>query len=309
MTRNVIIIEEGLLLLCPSLKPIDYRQANCDNQSPLSDKFVAPYKSKINPQAYVSSKCLVIKDLRRAIMEQVSTVVKETAKKFHLGGIEEALMIDSPPRGYSLDVLIPSHKALTDEELIRRFTENDDEDAFNEIVNRYTDTIYRIALRIINNPSDAEEVLQEVFLTLIKKLDTFREESKFSTWLYRVVVNTSYMYQRAERKKNESEMSLPDYVPYDQPGRLNGIQNKDWSYESDVPLLSTERMEIIEKAINELPEYNRVVFLLRDVEGLTNEEVAKVLGISLPAVKSRVRRARLFLRDSLSDYFYEWREK
>jgi RNA polymerase sigma-70 factor (ECF subfamily) len=70
-----------------------------------------------------------------------------------------------------------------------------------------------------------------------------------------------------------------------------------------------ERMEIIEKAISELPEYNRVVFLLRDVEGLTNEEVAKVLGISLPAVKSRIRRARLFLRDKLSDYFYEWREK
>ncbi|HWP90598.1 MAG TPA: sigma-70 family RNA polymerase sigma factor [Thermodesulfobacteriota bacterium] len=67
-------------------------------------------------------------------------------------------------------------------------------------------------------------------------------------------------------------------------------------------------MEIIENAISELPEYNRVVFLLRDVEGLTNEEVAKVLGISLPAVKSRIRRARLFLRDKLSDYFYEWRK-
>jgi RNA polymerase sigma-70 factor (ECF subfamily) len=117
------------------------------------------------------------------------------------------------------------------------------------------------------------------------------------------------MYLRAERKKNESEMNLPDYVPYDRSGRLNGIQNKDWSYESDVALLSMERMEIIEKAISELPEYNRVVFLLRDVEGLTNEEVAKVLGISLPAVKSRIRRARLFLRDKLSDYFYEWREK
>jgi RNA polymerase sigma-70 factor (ECF subfamily) len=198
---------------------------------------------------------------------------------------------------------------LPDEELIKRFTDNDDEEAFNEIVNRYTDTIYRIALRIINNPSDAEEVLQEVFVTLIKKLDTFREESKFSTWLYRVVVNTSYMYLRAEGKKNEREMSLPDYVPYDQSGWLNGIQNKDWSYESDGVLLSMERMEIIEKAISELPEYNRVVFLLRDVEGLTNEEVAKVLGISLPAVKSRIRRARISLRDKLSDYFYEWREK
>ena len=241
-------------------------------------------------------------------MEQVGTVAKETAKIFHLDDIEEALMIDSVPREYTVDVLMPNYKALTDKELIRRFTEDDDEEAFNEIVNRYTDTIYRTALRIINNPSDAEEVLQEVFVTLIKKLDTFREESKFSTWLYRVVVNTSYMHLRAERKKNESEMNLPDYVSYDQSGRLNGIQNKDWSYESNMALLSMERMEIIENAISELPEYNRVVFLLRDVEGLTNEKVAKVLGISLPAVKSRIRRARLFLRDKLSDYFYEWRK-
>ncbi len=241
-------------------------------------------------------------------MEQVGTGAKETARIFYLDDIEEARMIDSPPKEYSLDVLIPSHNALPDEELVKRFTEDDDEEAFNEIVNRYTDTIYRIALRIINNPSEVEEVLQEVFLTLIKKLDTFRQESKFSTWLYRVVVNTSYMYLRAERKKNESEMNLPDYVPYDRSGRLNGIQNKDWSYESDMALLCMERMEIIEKAISELPEYNRVVFLLRDVEGLTNEEVSKVLGISLPAVKSRIRRARLFLRDKLSDYFYEWRK-
>ncbi|HWP90597.1 MAG TPA: sigma-70 family RNA polymerase sigma factor [Thermodesulfobacteriota bacterium] len=169
-------------------------------------------------------------------MEQVGTVAKETAKIFHLDDIEEALMIDSMPREYTVDVLMPNYKALTDKELIRRFTEDDDEEAFNEIVNRYTDTIYRTALRIINNPSDAEEVLQEVFVTLIKKLDTFGEESKFSTWLYRVVVNTSYMYLRAERKKNESEMNLPDYVSYDQSGRLNGIRNKDWSYESDMAL-------------------------------------------------------------------------
>jgi len=196
---------------------------------------------------------------------------------------------------------------ISDDELIRRYTQLGDESSFEEIVNRYSDRIYGFALRITRNTNDAEEVFQEVFLTLTKKLHTFRGDSKFSSWLYRVTVNTSYMYLRSQ-KKHENNISLENYSPYDEKGTLMGrIMYKDWSSRPDIIIFNKESVLIIEKAINELPESYRTVFHLRDIEGLSNEEVANILEISIPAVKSRLHRARLFLRDKLSDYFYEWR--
>ncbi len=195
----------------------------------------------------------------------------------------------------------------SDEELVYLYTETGDESAFDGIVSRYADKIYGFALRITRNSSDAEEVFQEVFLTLTKKLDTFRGESKFSSWLYRVTVNASYMYLRSQ-KKHESNISLENYYPYDEKGTLMGrVMEKDWSSRPDIIIFSKEALEIIDKSINELPESYLTVFHLRDIEGLSNEEVADILEISIPAVKSRLHRARLFLRDRLSDYFHEWR--
>jgi len=194
----------------------------------------------------------------------------------------------------------------TDEKLIELFISSKDERAFEEIVNRYANQIYRLAFKITRDYYSAEEILQEVFLTLINKIDTFRGESKFSSWLYRVTANAAYMHLRAQ-KKYENDVSLEDYVPYDENGTLMGrIKAKDWSDKPDKALLSEEAMEIIEKAVNELPEPYRVVFHLRDVEGFSNQEVSEVLGLSVPALKSRLHRARLYLRDKLSDYFYEW---
>jgi len=195
---------------------------------------------------------------------------------------------------------------IQDEKLIEIFITKNDESAFEELVERYCEKIYGLALRITRNSSDAEEVLQDVLLTLMMKLETFRGESKFSSWLYRVTVNAIYMHLRAE-KKHESDVSLEDYVPYDEHGTLMGrVKAKDWSNRPDKALLSKEAMEMIERAVNELPESYRVVFHLSDIEGLSNEETAEILGLSVPAVKSRLHRARLFLRDKLSDYFYEW---
>ncbi len=208
-------------------------------------------------------------------------------------------------RGYVYNNRILDHKALSDTVLVRSFVGTQDEEAFNEIVNRYGDKIYGLALRITHNPSDAEDVLQEVFVNLIEKLDTFHGESKFSVWLYRVAANASFIYLRTEKKyKNE----LSDYVSYDEDGMLKGVEMKDWSNRPDEVLLSKELMEIIEKEMNELPVAYRIALHLRDVEGLTNHEVAKVLDLSLAAVKFRIHRARLFLRDRLSDYLYVWRK-
>lgn len=205
---------------------------------------------------------------------------------------------------YAKDIAILNHKELSDEELISLFGQTESEETFNEIVNRYGDKIFRLAIRITHNQSDAEEVLQEVFVTLIEKLDTFREESKFSTWLYRVAANTSFMHLRTE-KKYVNDISLEYYVPYHEYGKLKGVEIKDWSNRPDEVLLSTEAMGIIDKMINELPELSRIVVHLRDIEGLSNGEVAGVLGLSIPAVKSGLHKARLFLRDKLSDYFCE----
>jgi len=194
----------------------------------------------------------------------------------------------------------------TDDELVELFVNENNQGAFEEIFNRYADKIYRISLRITRNATRAEEVLQDVFLTLMTKVNAFRGEAKFSSWLYRVTVNTSFMHLRAE-KKYESTLSLEDYVPYDEKGTLIGrIKAKDWSSRPDLLILRKEGLELIEKAINELPESYRVVFHLKDVEGLSNEEISNILGLNIPAVKSRLHRARLFLRDKLSDYFNEW---
>jgi RNA polymerase sigma-70 factor (ECF subfamily) len=200
-----------------------------------------------------------------------------------------------------------SNKKSSDEELVRAFVGDKDEKAFNEIVNRYGDKIYRLAMRATRNPNDAEDALQEVFITIIEKLGTFHEESKFSTWLYRVTANESYMHLRAE-KKYKSDISLEEYVSYEKDGALKGVEMKDCSDGPDEVLQSKEAMEIIEKAVNGLPELSRIVFHLKDIEGLSNGGVAEVLGLSVPAVKSRIHRARLFLRDKLSEYFFEFRK-
>ena len=193
-----------------------------------------------------------------------------------------------------------------DERLVQLFVDSQNEEAFTELVNRYSDKVYRLAYRITGNPDDAEEVLQEVFIILIEKLNTFRQESRFSTWLYRVAANAGYMFLRGGKKTRESQVSFDDYKPYNDHGVLQGVQEKDWSGIPDYKLLSLEGSQLIEKAIDELPEEYRIVFHMKDIEGMTSKEIANVLDLSLPAVKSRVLRARLFLRDKLSDYYSEW---
>lgn len=196
-------------------------------------------------------------------------------------------------------------EALSDEKLVEIFTHNKNPMALEALVNRYSDKMMRLALRITHNEIDAEEVLQNVFLIMIEKLHTFRGESKFSSWLYRVALNASYLYVGAIKKKNDKEVHLEDYEVYNEYGKITGISDRDWSSIPDEELLDLEGKTSIERAINELPLKYRVVFQLGDVEGLPDKEIAEVLNLSLSAVKSRTRRARLFLRDKLSEYFQE----
>ncbi|MGQ0792496.1 MAG: RNA polymerase sigma factor [Deltaproteobacteria bacterium] len=194
---------------------------------------------------------------------------------------------------------------LSDEELAKSFAQNRGEEQFGEIVNRYSDKIYRLAYRITQSQGDAEEVLQEVFITLMKNMGKFRSESKFGTWLYRVALNTTYLYIRSGRKRQDREISLENYGSGDNRSDVLSVEFGHRQDAADRELLSREALETLERAVNELPEAYRVVFQLRDVEELSNERVAEILGISIANVKSRIHRARLSLRDKLSGYFYE----
>jgi RNA polymerase sigma-70 factor, ECF subfamily len=245
--------------------------------------------------------------MRRISIQAEELAIQEESQLYYTVGNKTAAMPGSSVRKHSDNNGKLNHKEFSDEELVKSLVESRDQEAFNEIVNRYGDKIYRTALRITRNPSDAEDVLQEVFITLIEKLYTFCRKSKFSTWLYRVTANVSNIHYKTE-EKYRSAVSLEEYVSYDGDVALKGIEIKDWSNRSDEVLLSKEAMEMIERVLNELPVPYRIVVQLRDVEGFRNHEVAEILGLSIKSVATRVHRARLILRDKLSDYFYGWKK-
>jgi len=194
---------------------------------------------------------------------------------------------------------------LTDEKLVEFYLHENNEDFFEEIFNRYSNRIYALAFRITRDHHKSEEVFQEVFLILARKINTFSGDSKFSTWLYRIAANASYGHLRKE-KKHDNDISLENYAPYYISGSLgNKVKSKEWSSSPYLVLYKKEAMDIIEKAIKELPEINRIVFDLKDIEQLSNGQISEILGITLCTTKSRLHRARLFVRDKISDYFYE----
>jgi len=201
----------------------------------------------------------------------------------------------------------PDYKRFSDKEIVGLFVGTQNEGAFNEIVDRYGEKIFRTALRITRDTKGAEDILQEVFLKLVQKLETFNGECKFSTWLYSVTANASFAYLRAE-KKYRNDLSFEEHIFNIEDGVSIGVDISNSSCGSDGSCSRLELMEKIEQALNELAVPYRVVFHLRDVEGLTNPEVAAILGLSIAAVKFRIRRARLYLRRKLSAYLPESRK-
>jgi RNA polymerase sigma-70 factor (ECF subfamily) len=167
------------------------------------------------------------------------------------------------------------------------------------IFREYAPRIFSIARRMLGNDADAEDVMQEVLLLVIRKLDTFRGESQLGTWLHRVTVNAALAHRqkRANRQKHEVGEMIDDIAT------AAPVPVKHWGEAPDEPVLAAEQHEIIEKAIKTLPEPFRDVYVLADVEGLPNSEIADMLGLSVPAVKSRLHRARLRMRDALAPHF------
>ncbi len=173
---------------------------------------------------------------------------------------------------------------------------------FARLVDAYSIHIYRLALRMLSNPQDAEDVLQETFLKAMRALPNFEGRSSLSTWLYRIAVNEALMLVR--KRKPEVSLAPPTEDEDDEDDGAE-MQIVDWGHLPETELLSGESKRHIDQAVESLPQRLRVVFLLRDVEGLSIEDTAATLGISQAAVKTRLLRARLQLRDSLSSYYRE----
>jgi RNA polymerase sigma-70 factor, ECF subfamily len=169
--------------------------------------------------------------------------------------------------------------------------------AYEELVSRYYEKAYNLAVRITRSKEDAEEILQDVFISIFSKINEFQGKSAFSSWLYRITVNTAYMKLRKRRKHSAVELNEV----------ICGNQ-ECWTHQrSDVCDTNylTSRHELkqaLQTAVNKLPSEYKVIFILRDVDGLSNQEVSEVLNISVPAVKSRLHRSRLMLRKRLQGF-------
>lgn len=174
-----------------------------------------------------------------------------------------------------------------------------DINAFEQLVKRYDRNVFRIANHITQNREDAEDVVQDAFLKAYQKLDQFQGNSKFYTWLVRIAVNEALM--RLRKRKASKTVSIDEDVETDEGFVPREVT--DWSPNPEQLYKQAELGDILEKAIQGLPSGFRTVFVLRDVEGLSTEETADALGLSIPAVKSRLLRARLQLRERLSRHF------
>jgi RNA polymerase sigma-70 factor, ECF subfamily len=170
----------------------------------------------------------------------------------------------------------------SDEDLAARAAAGD-EPAFEALLCRYEARVYRLAFRLTGNQGDAQDILQEAFLAAYRGLSAFRRESRFSTWLYRIATNAALMHRRARMRRPFE--SLTAFLPrFDEDGVHAGAP-------ADLRAASLDR----------LPSPYRAAFVLRDLEEMTTEEVAELLGLTAAAVRQRVHRARLMLRGYLSD--------
>jgi RNA polymerase sigma-70 factor (ECF subfamily) len=173
-----------------------------------------------------------------------------------------------------------------------------DHSAFGDLVHRYEGKVYQLAMRLTGNEMDAMDVIQDVFLSVYQKIHSFRGDASFSSWLYRITANAAFA--KLNQRKRAAAVSIDDVLPTveEQAGDVLA----EWSQKPDAALFNKEARDALDSAIRGLPDDFRTVLVLRDVEGLSNQEVAEILSLSVPAVKSRLHRARLAIRKSLGEF-------
>jgi RNA polymerase sigma-70 factor (ECF subfamily) len=195
---------------------------------------------------------------------------------------------------------LASKVAREDEHQLVAAAKSGDVTAFEELVSRYERKIFRLTMNITRNREDAEDAMQDAFLKSYSHLKSFQGDSRFYTWLVRIAANEALMRLR---KRRPNQFSLDEPIGGDED--LMPRELRDWGPGPEQRFAQTEMREILSSVIDELePEY-RTVFVLRDIEELSTEETADAVGISVPAVKSRLLRARLKLRQKLNRYFQQ----
>lgn len=188
----------------------------------------------------------------------------------------------------------------TETELLVRFQSADPASALTELFEAYADPIYRLAIQLLGDPDAAEDVVQETFISAITHREGFEGRSKLSSWLYRIAYNAALGRLRGKR-----EEPLPEDEPDDESSAPLPHSLVEWNFTPEQMQADLEAMEHMQRAIQALPLKYRVVFFLRDMEDQSTEQTAEVLGLTETAVKVRLHRARLALRESLSEYFSE----
>lgn len=179
-----------------------------------------------------------------------------------------------------------------------------DMSAFEVLVDRHEDKVYGLALRMTRSEADAAEISQDTFLSAYQHLAEFRGEAAFGSWVHRIAANNALMRLRRQRVLDivSDDLAGPEFTDR---GNLAEAPESDWSRRADDKVLDEELGRAIQEATDALPEGYREVFLLKDVEGLSYEEISEMVGISVPAVKSRLHRARLALREAIDAFYKE----
>jgi len=186
---------------------------------------------------------------------------------------------------------------IAEQELVRQAKQGDT-GAFEALMQKNQGKIYNLGLRLLRNKDDAADLLQETFIKAYESLPKFRGEAAFSTWLYRIAMNFALMKMRRDRNRKVSLDELKDVA-----GHSYSRHVSDWSGNPHVYLKNRELKSVLDGVIASLPPKYRSVFVLHDVEGLSLAKVAKILSLSIPAVKSRVHRSRMYLRERLDEHF------
>lgn len=187
-----------------------------------------------------------------------------------------------------------------DTELIRAINSGRQE-LFYELVRRYEKSLYNFGLRMCDNPSDAEDMVQDTFLNVFKYLGGFRYETKFKNWLYRVATSACLKKKRRSKFAPERELSLDEFLPADESSIETDLPR--WASQPLDKVLDDELGRVIRDAMLALPKKYRLVIVLRDVEGFSTQETAEILDLTPTNIKVRLHRARLFLRDALKSYY------
>ncbi len=198
----------------------------------------------------------------------------------------------------------PKEAKAEEEQLVKDLQAGKTE-SFERLATLFQKKIYALSFNLTRNAMDSEDVTQEVLLTLFKKIHTFQGKSAFSSWVYRITLNATYMKLRSRKK--DQNISIEELLPSFNGSGFQQEKIQDWSENTESLLFDNETRETIQKAVDLLPDKEKIVFLLRDVEGLSTEKVGEILELTVPAVKSRLHRARLFLRKKLANYFEEYK--